>query len=454
MELAQRLHPWPQRWGYADGWLPVLQLAANMSHQMQQPDLESEFLAYQAELLMVTNQLPAALQVGYQAIERACLAGYTPAGARASYVVYELLVVSGRTAVADQIVQDVAGWWDTAVSPATSLVAAHFVTLIQARALRRRGQYQEALPLMQSLMTTLENAPELDAALPAQASANLGWLYLNNGHHQQAAHYLQQAVDFYVQVGDEAMADMMRGDRAWVYWAQGQFAQAEPLFLRAIARAEKQEFHELAEFVGNLAAMYMAQGKLRQARPYLERQVELAQRSGQQKEIIRATINRGATLLLLGEYTAGLADVRPGLAYYQAQNHAVMALLCQMSIAFAYWGMGRRAEGMPLAEEVLHVALTRFPDLPFLALFARRCLALFRPPAEAARLLQEALTQARELRLQLQAAACLLSLSALVNDHSERQMCWDEGVRLLQEMDALAWLDSSPHKPPFIGMFH
>ncbi|GIK56017.1 MAG: tetratricopeptide repeat protein [Chloroflexi bacterium] len=452
--LIMALHPWPPRWGDADAWLPMLRLTVTISQQLNRPEQEAELLAHLAELLWATNQLTAALETGQQAVALAGQGGFVLPWAKASYILYELLVVPGRAADADQVAQNAVRWWATAVTTPIPLAADHFVTLIQVRALRRRGQFPEALSLMQPLLSRWEQTPELDAALYAQACANAGWIYLNTGRYQQAGRHLRQAIDLYRQAGDHMMADVVGGDLAWVYWSQGQFAQAEPLFLTAIARAEKQEFHELAEFMGNLAAMYMAQGKLREARPYLERQVELAQRSGQQGEIIRATINRGATLLLLGEYEDGLVDVRPGLAYYQAQNHAVMSLLCQMSLAFAYWGMGQRTEGLPLAEEVLTAAITRFPDLPFLALFARRCLALFHPQAEAIRLLQEALIQARELGLRLQEAACLISLSALVNNHSEQQMFWDEGLRLLQEMDALAWLENSPHTPPFIGMFH
>ncbi len=48
----------------------------------------------------------------------------------------------------------------------------------------------------------------------------------------------------------------------------------------------------------------------------------------------------------------------------------------------------------------------------------------------------------------------LVSLSGLAADPAERQMLWRKGARLLQEMDALAWLDDNPHHPPFIGMFH
>lgn len=452
--LIMALHPWPPRWGDADAWLPMLRLAVTIFQQLNRPEQEAELLAHLAELLWASNQLTAALETAQQAVALAEQGGFVLPWAKASYILYELLVVSGRAADADQVAQNAVRWWVTAVTPPIPLAADHFVTLIQVRALRRRGQFPEALSLMQPLLSRWEQTPELDAALYAHAGANAGWIYLNTGRYQEAGRHLRQAIDLYRQAGDHMMADVVGGDLAWVFWSQGQFAKAEPLFLAAITRAEKQERHELVEYVGNLAAMYMAQGKLRQALPYLERQAALAQQSGQQREMIRATINRGAVLLLMGDYAAGLADVQPALVYYQAGNHAVMSLLCQMSLAFAYWGLGQAAVGRALAEEVMDAALTRFPDTPYLALFARRCLALFYPPVEAARLLQEALAQAREFNLRLQEAACLVSLSGLAADPAEGQVLWREGARLLQEIDALAWLDDHPHHPPFIGMFH
>jgi hypothetical protein len=91
-------------------------------------------------------------------------------------------------------------------------------------------------------------------------------------------------------------------------------------------------------------------------------------------------------------------------------------------------------------------------SLPHLSLFARRCLALFRPPMEAIELLQQALSQARKYHSKLQQAACLLSLAGLVADESERHRLWAEGVELLQTMNALAWLEGhSLENPPFIA---
>jgi tetratricopeptide (TPR) repeat protein len=61
---------------------------------------------------------------------------------------------------------------------------------------------------------------------------------------------------------------------AGLYWNQGQYEQAEPLYQRALATCERvlgPEHPDMAQTLGNLALLYAAQGKYEQAEPLYQR---------------------------------------------------------------------------------------------------------------------------------------------------------------------------------------
>ncbi len=78
-----------------------------------------------------------------------------------------------------------------------------------------------------------------------------------------------------------------------------------------------------------------------------------------------------------------------------------------------------------------------------------------RPRPENEALLRQALSLARDLQRRLDEAACLLSLSALVEDDTERNALWQAGADILTQCGAAAWLTGrTPQNPPFIPMIY
>ena len=72
---------------------------------------------------------------------------------------------------------------------------------------------------------------------------------------------------------DRRLTDSLN-NLASLYYAQGKYAQAEPLLQRALAIREKAlgpEHPDVARSVNNLAELYSAQGKYTQAEPYFQR---------------------------------------------------------------------------------------------------------------------------------------------------------------------------------------
>ncbi len=78
-----------------------------------------------------------------------------------------------------------------------------------------------------------------------------------------------------------------------------------------------------------------------------------------------------------------------------------------------------------------------------------------RPRAESERLLRDALALARDLQRRLDGAACLLSLSVVVESETEREALWSEVAMMLQHCGAATWSEGrSPHNPSFIPMIY
>jgi hypothetical protein len=168
-----------------------------------------------------------------------------------------------------------------------------------------------------------------------------------------------------------------------------------------------------------------------------------------------AQINRGGIHSLLGHVEAATADVHACLAHYETSQQLAMPIFCLFNLTFISWQQGAWAEGQAIAEKARTMSTTQLPEQRHLVLFSQRCLALFAPPAEATTLLLKALALSKELKLLLQEAACLLSLAGLTTNHVEQDRLWAQGIHILRQTEATAWVNGrSPANPPFIALLY
>ncbi|NHZ71883.1 MAG: hypothetical protein GWP17_02205 [Aquificales bacterium] len=454
-DLVFALHPWPVRWGWMDEWIRVLESAADLSRSLNRSRQQVDLSLYQAELLLEAGQLDKALTYGKQALALAQQFAYALPMAKAGWVLYRVLTSLGRSEEADKMASSVKAGIPADVPIAESKETAVWITLIDTRALQRRGRHREGRDHLQPLIAQLE-ADDLIAGYKATAFAVYAILLWNMNWYEQAAHYMVQAISVYRQLGDDMKVVICQSDLNMIYFMMGKHELAVANIQAAIAHAEEKRFYyQLSEHIGSLAGLYMTQGKLDDAQFYWQRHTQLTRFTGNKQEHIRSIINRGGVLLLMGEYEIGLADVEIGIPYYQSQNAQEMLTLCRLSKCYAYWGLGRTAEGKILAEDIYTEATTRLTGIPHLELFARRCLALFYSPAEAIVFLQGALALARKHKFRMQEAACLLSMAGLVVDSTAREIYWTQGCCLLEDLDAADWLNGhTSQNPPFVGMIH
>ncbi len=120
---------------------------------------------------------------------------------------------------------------------------------------------------------------------------------------------IEQAEKF---AADDPRRARSLNELAVVYSAQGRYADAEPLYKRALAIWEKAlgpESPEVATSLNNVASLYQAQGKYADAEPLFTRSLAIAEKAlGPEHPQVAASLNN---LALLYKHQGRYADAEP-----------------------------------------------------------------------------------------------------------------------------------------------
>lgn len=149
-------------------------------------------------------------------------------------------------------------------------------------ALRSAGNYAEALPLAQAMVTSLEkttNARDLAGALN-----NLAQIRADQGHDDEAEPIYKRAIGLMetsTRLDSVEVAPVLN-NLAALYQRQGRFAEAEPLFKRALVVREKslpRDHPDVGQALNNLATFYVKQERQADAEPLLQRALAIYQKA-------------------------------------------------------------------------------------------------------------------------------------------------------------------------------
>jgi tetratricopeptide (TPR) repeat protein len=164
----------------------------------------------------------------------------------------------------------------------------------------QQGKYTEAEPLLLRALQLREQSSGSDDSSVANLLVNLGNLYYQQGKYAEAKPLLQRAVQILEQQVKQAqqvqlrtsdlpvaergvvadflaIALMSQGD---LYYQQGKYAEAEPLFLRALhirEQAQGPQHSETAETMHDLARLREALGNREEARVWYDRALAVYQ---------------------------------------------------------------------------------------------------------------------------------------------------------------------------------
>jgi CHAT domain-containing protein/Tfp pilus assembly protein PilF len=245
-------------------------------------------------------------------------------------------------------------------------------------ALMRAGKYAEALPSALAMVALLEktnNSRDLAGALN-----NLGQVYAGQGHDDEAEPLYNRAIALAEKaLGlDTAEVAPELTNLAALYQRQGRFAEAEPLFKRALAvreRALSREHPDLGQSLNNLATLYVKQARFAEAEPLFQRALAIYQKAAGPEHPAVATVlnNIGQVDRDLGRDAEAELPIKRSLAIREkvlGADHPDVARSLN-NLAGLYEHQRRYADAEPLYRRALSIRERALgPDHPDVAISA------------------------------------------------------------------------------------
>lgn len=451
--LIAALHPWPLRWLRWEAWEREIRFAIQVYADLKQPQRQAEFQSYLAKLLFDTGRLDEALAVGEEALTLARAHDTIMPLSIAGCTVVQTLLQYGRSDEARRRLRSF-----LAEVSAADAASRREITLALARLrlqqlvfLRRDNRLDAAITQASQIVAQLQALPETDAYLLAGACRDLSTMAWAAGHYPEAVREIQRAIQKFADLGDEFAEADARGNLGLIFCTMTEFDRAEEEIRYLIMMAERLNARwHLTYAVDYLAVIYLMRGELDRAVRTFDRAVDLVRSLGDLKSIHRIQSNRAVVWLYQGEYEAAIPDLAADFDFSEDQNLSGAVVMDCICLSLCYQGLGQENRAIRLAERAWEVAQRL--GKPIFQTLALRCLAEHHP-AQRFDLLEQALVLAREAHRPLDEAACLLSLASLTEDEEERQCLWQQGVRILERIGAVAWLEgASPRNPPRIIM--
>ncbi|HXF63135.1 MAG TPA: hypothetical protein VNK95_16030 [Caldilineaceae bacterium] len=454
VEVIAALHPWPGRWGRWSEWEEALCWAVAVCAQAGWPAQQARFLGELAHILFYTGRPTEAAEVGQGAIALAQQHGEALALAYGGTALVASLVIAGQRAAAQATL---ARLLDDALvrapcEPAQARAAA-MLRLKAADLQRRQGNLEAAVAAVSEVIALLERLAADDAHLLAHAHRDRSVMALALGDYDLAAADLDRAQALFAQAEELFGLALVFSSRGLLAWNRGDLVEAEAAIRQGIALTEQvnAQWHLVHE-IGNLGLVYLCQGELHRALQHFEQQRVMAAQLGEVKEAKRAIGNRGVARLHLGDYAEAKADLEEELAFFGGQAYQAYVGCTLVNLSWCSAALGNQERALALAEAAR--ALGEQTGSLALRIVALRCLAECLSPQARAAPLRQALALARGRR-RFDEAACLLSLAGTVDDEAERAVLWQEGRRLLEAMQATAWVaQRQPHQPPRLPLLY
>jgi tetratricopeptide (TPR) repeat protein len=146
------------------------------------------------------------------------------------------------------------------------------------------GTYDEAVPLADELLSSIQMRFGPNSTTAAAAMSVLARLYQAKGNFRDAEKHLNAALAInkqQLQPNHPNIAGDL-GAMAQLYQAEGRFDEAEPLYQRALTMSEKVDPADPANVgraLNNLAWLYQEQGRYAEAEPLVERSLPIIEKS-------------------------------------------------------------------------------------------------------------------------------------------------------------------------------
>ncbi|MDR4469259.1 MAG: CHAT domain-containing protein [Nitrospira sp.] len=251
----------------------------------------------------------------------------------------------------------------TVVISSLFVVSCTAVLYTRATRLQDEGHYDEAISVMQKVLAKEEQkGPEHVGT--AKALTRLAQLYYLTGAYAQAEPLYQRAVAIVekVQGPDHPTTATVLNDLGMLYQEMGAYDRAKPLYQRALVIREQQqgfEHRDTAISVNSLGQLYQATGAYAQAEPLFQRAVAIVEKvQGGEHPDTAIMLNNLATFYVAkGAYAQAEPLYQRALAIWEkglGQEHPHTASGIA-NLAYLYHLMGAYAKAEPFSKRALTI---------------------------------------------------------------------------------------------------
>ncbi|MDJ0677882.1 MAG: tetratricopeptide repeat protein [Calothrix sp. MO_167.B42] len=215
--------------------------------------------------------------------------------------------------------------------------------------------YQKAVALQTELGLEVDLATSLN---------NLAYLYYSQGMYSEAEPLYQHALQMGKQLLGESHTDVATNlnNLALLYDSQGRYSEAEPLYQQALQMRKRllgESHTDVATSLNNLAGLYYSQGKYSEAEPLFQQALQMTKRLlGEENPDVASSLSNLASLYKSqGRYSEAESLYRQALLMNKrvlGESHPnVVASL--NNLAVLYYSQGMYSEAEPLVQQALQM---------------------------------------------------------------------------------------------------
>ncbi|MEZ2319061.1 MAG: tetratricopeptide repeat protein [Microcoleus sp.] len=235
----------------------------------------------------------------------------------------------------------------------------------QADQLYNQGKYQEAIPLLERVLSIRKKVLGNEHPDVVTSLNNLAVLYESQGRYSEAEPLLRQALEMNKRLlGNEhpEVATSLH-NLAALYTSQGLYSKSEPLYRQALEMRKRllgNEHPDVATSLNNLAFLYRNQGRYSEAEPLLRQALEMNKRllGNEHPEVATNLHNLAFLYASQGRYNESEPLYRQALEMSKrllGNEHPEVATNLN-NLAGLYKSQGRYSEAEPLYRQALEMS--------------------------------------------------------------------------------------------------
>ena len=221
-----------------------------------------------------------------------------------------------------------------------------------ALAYRQSGNAPQAVAMLRSLLTELDQAPVRDQPLRLRVIKDLGVILIDNGEYDEANSYLQTALAWAQDLGDISGLVSIYNALGYAYRALGDLDAATGYIQKALALNEAaQDMTVMAMMLNFLAVIAVERGHFKAANDHVDRAIRIATASGPAFNLPHYICTKAEGELKEGKLGAAEAHAREALAAADAVDNRRAAAAAKLVLADISSVRGDYAQGEMQLEE-------------------------------------------------------------------------------------------------------